>query len=522
MSSVVGLTEILNVTVTPAPGSVQDTNLTKVAGNAVDTGVGASGAGTQRVALSTDSQVKIADGSTAPITGSATGNGVLISTETLGYNSISVQLSGFWTANIVFQASNDNVNWVNVQGYAQNSSVVATDTSVDNDIYVFPVIGRYFQALVTNYTAGPVVATAYLRSQSLAGIGEASLTQAMDAETGTPIQTTFAGIQGPGQQPAANSMPVALANEDIRDLYIASRSIGTPLAVNTVIPMDGAYPIATNPGGWIDVSQYRSIYVSMVCSGTLTGTITIEVSNDGVNLLLAPGYNFFDTQIQDSQPYGPITGAMTLGTNKVATRVGNLGWRYVRFRITTALAGTGTVTVTAMLRMALSPYNTSQVNLAGIGGQGYGTSGSNANANMNPMVIGGIDKSVVRPEFLGAPSALLTTQYTAGPYFRNAYTDLAGNMGVAGPQPFLAEDKTYPVNVRLERTTSGQESVQDLLQQILVELKAMNYYTRELPMAIAAMSQTPNPSAFGPPTSMADDPENFFNDPTLFQYRKGN
>ena len=57
MASVVALTELLSVTVTPAPGSVQDTNLTKVAGTAVDTGTGTSSAGTQRVVLSSDSVV---------------------------------------------------------------------------------------------------------------------------------------------------------------------------------------------------------------------------------------------------------------------------------------------------------------------------------------------------------------------------------------------------------------------------------------------------------------------------------
>ena len=135
MTSIVGLTELLNVTVTPAPGSVQDTNLKQVAGNAVDTGVGASGAGTQRVALSTDSSVKLNESSTA-ITGSLSGNGTLLSVDTLGYSSISVQLSGMWTCEVTFQASNDNVNWVNVQGYGFNSTASAIDTAVDNDIYV--------------------------------------------------------------------------------------------------------------------------------------------------------------------------------------------------------------------------------------------------------------------------------------------------------------------------------------------------------------------------------------------------
>ena len=57
MTSVVALTELLTVTVTPSPGSVQDSNLTKVAGTAVSTGAGASDAGTQRVVLSSNSVV---------------------------------------------------------------------------------------------------------------------------------------------------------------------------------------------------------------------------------------------------------------------------------------------------------------------------------------------------------------------------------------------------------------------------------------------------------------------------------
>jgi hypothetical protein len=57
--------------------------------------------------------------------------------------------------------------------------------------------------------------------------------------------------------------------------------------------------------------------------------------------------------------------------------------------------------------------------------------------------------------------------------------------------------------------------VQDLLRQILVELKAMNYYTRETPSAIAQMMQYPIATAEYP-TSMVDEPESFANDKNLF------
>ena len=524
MTSIVGLTELLNVTVTPAPGSVQDTNLKQVAGNAVDTGVGASTGGTQRVALSTDSTVKIVDGSTTPITGSLSNNGTLISTDTLGYNSISVQFTGMWTAEVTFQASNDNVNWVNVQGYAFNSTMSAIDTVVDNDIYVFPVIGRYFQVVVSGYLSGPISATAYLRSQSLAGIGEAALTQAMDQANGTPINVGFQGFQGPGQQNAANSLPVALANEQVLDKFISGRVWQNVIPVNTNICLDSA-AVANNPLQPLDCLQYRSISIQLVQPAAASaGNINFEASNDGFNWVSYPLY-----AAQNNQ-YGAqvTTFGLSVTSGNTVYYEGPLYLRYFRTRVSTAVSGTpGAVYVNTRLSMA--PYtkytqaavNVQQQNSTNIASAATITSANNQNLNFPPLIVGGLDRNVIRSELIGAPYNNLTP-YINGPYVRNAYYDLAGAAGVAGPQPFLAEDKTYPVNVRLERTTNGQESVQDMLRQILVELKALSYYTRELPMAISSLNQTPSPSIFGMPSSMADDPENLYNDQTLFDYRKGN
>lgn len=481
-----------------------------------------------------------ADASTA-ITASLSAAGTLLSTPTAGYQSISVQLTGTWVGSVIFQASNDNTNWVNVQGYAFNTTESAIDTAVDNDIYIFPVIGFYFRAVVTTKTlvgwnaqtgaststdisfSGTVSATAYLRTQGLAGIGEAALTQAMDQATGTPINVGFQGFNGPGQQNAANSFPVAMPNEQILDKWISSRVIGTPLNNLTMIPMDGAGPMPANPYGWIDVSQYRSIYVNMICLGTLTGIITIEASNDGINLVNIPANSLYDTQGQDAGNFQAAGSSMGLGTNKNATRVGAIAWRYLRFRVTSAITGTGTVQVTAMLRMTPSIYTIAQVNQQNIAGSNpvlpaSMISAQTASLNYPFFPLGGVDKSLIRSELIGAPvpNGVANQYLFNGPYARSLYTDLAGGMGVAGPQPFLAEDKTYPVNVRLERTTSGQDSVQDLLQQVLLELKAHNYYLRELPLAISSMNQTPNPSLVSSP-SMQDDPENFAD----YQYRKG-
>ena len=185
-----------------------------------------------------------------------------------------------------------------------------------------------------------------------------------------------------------------------------------------------------------------------------------------------------------------------------------------------------------MLRMTTSPYViVSQANTQYLNGGAFPTqtvtAPNNAVATTNNTTaytpIGGDDKSTVNPQIQGAPYPIASTNtsFVAGPYYRRNYVDFAGNMGVSGSDPRYSEDKTYPVNVRLERTTSGQDSVQDLLQQVLVELKAMSYYIRELPITISTMSQSPNPLAFGNPLGMADDPENFFDDPTTSKLSKG-
>lgn len=471
-------------------------------------------------------------GAVIPIpAGGGAGDGVIFTVDTAGFNSISVQLTGTWDANVHFQISNDTVNWVSVQGFGSNSNLVAIDTTVANDVYLIPVIGRYFRLNVSGYKSGPIGVTAYLRFQSLAGIGEAALTQAMDGSTGTPIQTTFAGIQGPGQQPAKNSMPVTLSNENIQDLYITGRAFnqsGSYVGYNMLLSAEQS---ASAPGAPLDCLQYRSIYFQFNSAGPAGGTNTVnanflpEMSNDGVNWTNFAVYR--------------LDGATVVGVNEIRSlnpvNVGgsgmfgaNLMARYFRLRCS-SFTSTAFIQFTTILRMTTFAYaistftNIGQQGANGLSGGSTPTIAGTIGASFPPLIIGGVDRSVVRSEIIGTSNAgaVASSSYTNGPYARNAYFDLAGNMGVSGPQPFLSEDKTYPVNVRLERTTNSQDSVQDLLQQILYELKAVSYYIRELPLSIAIQNQYGNPLSAGIRTPMADDPENFYNDVTISQYRKG-
>jgi hypothetical protein len=472
--------------------------------------------------------VSITESST-PITGSLTGDGVLFTTETLGANTISIQLSGDWKALCTFQVSNDSTYWANVQGYTFNNYMSSTNTAQDNGVYIFPVTGRYFQVVVSNYRSGTVAVVAYLRQQSLAGIGETMLTQAMDSSNNTPMNVTFPGMTSTvGQQSTVTSFPVALATEQIQDKQIIGKLFSGATPVNTVLSGDASG--SANLNGFIDCLQYRSVAIHVVQSTSATaGAVIFEVSNDGVNTINNP-VGFFDTQGVDSTTLG-ATNTSSLSTTgaKLIVRVGNISYRYFRIRVSTAFTGTPTVQAFVTLRMTASPYLlVPQANMQAIANGSFpAQTGTGTNATNTPVVvtnqttaympIGGDDKSIVNPVVQSNPGPIASTNvnYSPGPYYRRNYVDYTGSTGVAGPDPRYAEDKTYPVNVRLERSTAGQDSVQDLLQQILVELKAMNYYTRETPSAIAQMMQYPSATAEYP-TSMADEPESFVYDKNSF------
>jgi hypothetical protein len=454
-----------------------------------------------------------------------TGNGVLFTTETLGANTISIQLSGDWQALCTFQVSNDGTYWANVQGYTFNNYMSSTNTAQDNGVYIFPVTGRYFQVVVSNYKSGTVGAVAYLRQQSLAGIGETMLTQAMDSANNTPMNVTFPGMPTTiGQQSTVNSFPVTMATENVQDKFIVGKVFTGNVPVNTVLSGDAAG--SANLNGWIECTQYRSAYISIFQSASATsGAAIIEVSNDGVNALQYPAA-FYDTQgvaagntaIASTMSLGTATGATTLA------RVGSIGWRYLRLRVSTALVlPTAGMTVQAFitLRQTTAPYVVvTQANMQVLANGNFPVVNNalgTLTATSSVMPTGSLDNSIVNPQIQGVPYPIANTTipYAAGPYWRRNYIDFTGGQGVAGPDPRYAEDKTYPVNVHLERSTAGQDSVQDLLQQILVELRALNYYTREMPSSIAQMLSVGNPNSEYP-TAMADEPQSFYNDKNLF------
>ncbi|CAB4129515.1 hypothetical protein UFOVP118_79 [uncultured Caudovirales phage] len=492
----------------------------------IDTNTAATAANTAQANVYLQSIANDIGETTTPIVATATANGTLFTTDTLGYETISVQLSGDWQANCVFQVSNDNVTFANVQGYTFNNYMNSINTAQDNGVYIFPVTGRYFRVTVSNYNSGTVSCTSYLRSQSLAGIGETMLTQAMDQSNNTPINVNY---QNTGQKPAAASVPVTLSDENILDKYITGRAFTqTSTYLNYNMLLD-AKDSAINPSAPLDCLQYRSIYFQFNSGGTNSAGNTAsasfipEMSNDLVNWVTAGVYNLAaGTSVGISE----VTSINPVNYGSFSAFGASLTMRYFRLRCS-GFASNAFIQWTTVLRMTpFTNRNESITNILQQGGSGLsgGTASFNSGAQtvstglgasmsnaIAPILIGGSDRSIVKAEMIGAPIGATPTYGLNGPWARQANYDIAGAGSVGGVNPLFSEDKTYPVNVRLERTTQGQDSVQDLLQQVLVELRALNYYTRE----------TPNALNSGLMVSLQDDPENFADDQNTSRLQKG-
>lgn len=76
------------------------------------------------------------------------------------YGSVSLQVSGTFTATVSFKATVDGTNWVDIQGTNVSSGSSATSTSAAG-IFVFKTIGiAKLKAVVSAYTSGSVTAKA--------------------------------------------------------------------------------------------------------------------------------------------------------------------------------------------------------------------------------------------------------------------------------------------------------------------------------------------------------------------------
>jgi hypothetical protein len=281
----------------------------------------------------------------------------------------------------------------------------------------------------------------------------------VDQPWGLQVNVAPMGLQRPGQQAAAQSMPVALANEQILDAVIQGAPQLGGLGNNIVLPNQvGAL--------WLDCLQYRSIALQIVSAAGVAGTVAFEGSNDGITGVVLPLWDQFAFTSLPATGYTLAAGSRYF--------VGALPFRYFRVRISTTVTG-GLVYGIARLSMApfawagsysvnLAFLNNTAIPSAGVAGimPVGGNVAPGVAPTANPVQVGGVDVVLGRT--------------------RRILTDFFGNQTVVGPDPSQSgHGVTQPVLVRDAISGTGLDAP-DLLFRILLELRSVTHYLKELPL----------------------------------------
>lgn len=113
--------------------------------------------------LNEDGHAIVADG--RMFTGNRASVGNVLVLDTIGYQSVVVQLVGTWSATVAFEASNDGQTWFGMNGwFISTAGNTPTSSATGNASYAFPALARLFRVRLSAYTSGVVVVSAALRN----------------------------------------------------------------------------------------------------------------------------------------------------------------------------------------------------------------------------------------------------------------------------------------------------------------------------------------------------------------------
>lgn len=105
----------------------------------------------------------------------STNNNILAIIDTTGYQSLTVETSGTWSATVTVSCSNDGNTWNGLLGYNTLGASAGLSTFNINGQYVFPALGRFIRLQITAYTSGNVQTISYLRQQPVSTLTNQNL-----------------------------------------------------------------------------------------------------------------------------------------------------------------------------------------------------------------------------------------------------------------------------------------------------------------------------------------------------------
>jgi hypothetical protein len=234
------------------------------------------------------------------VTASVSSAATLFSTDTTGYQSVSVAVTspGVGTT-ISYQVSNDNVNWVAAIGNSITNTGNATPFSATNaaGLYVFPTPARYFRAVVTTYGSGTATAVAFFRSapnQSPGvnvGGGFVSFQGAISTgNTGTRLISAATTNATVAKASAGNLTGLVLGNNGAAAAYLHLYNLATSPTCGTSVPVATFVVPGATTGGtfqWmLDIGMNMSAGIAFCITGGMADTDTTAVALSQVSALL--------------------------------------------------------------------------------------------------------------------------------------------------------------------------------------------------------------------------------------------
>ena len=168
------------------------------------------------------------------------------SVDTIGYNSISLQIIGTFVATVTFQTSNNGADWNPCVAWPVAGAAVPVTTTAAVGHWQIPVVGRFFRAQITAFTSGRVDAIGILRSQppflNISSPSIAANSSVNVAQIGATNIVTggVAGIQAiggniaVGAAPTSNPVPLAWDGTNTRRILTDASSGGVVLGSSTV------------------------------------------------------------------------------------------------------------------------------------------------------------------------------------------------------------------------------------------------------------------------------------------------
>lgn len=239
--------------------------------------------------------------SDAPVTFTGQANSlaapVIVAFETIGYQSISLQLTGTWAGTVTFYVSNNGADWQLAAGYPASSSAAMQQTAAANNLFSFPAVGRFFKAQLTAYTSGTVAAIALLRAQPMAAIVGTRAVSINQVDGVTAVTGGVSGIMAIGGNVAPSAAPTAFPVP----MGGWDGALTRRLLTNTAGAL-GVYGAATLP---VAVSEPATRYTTEIAEPLLWLILReLRIANK-LSALSDDRLNEADDQLRDDQSFWP-------------------------------------------------------------------------------------------------------------------------------------------------------------------------------------------------------------------------